>query len=144
MGLAGSRFSWLSGLNWGMLGWIGFMSGEPHLLAFSIIVMTGLACGSVPTGSAFPPSVIGSLFTTVLPATIFCLQAGGGVYNAYLFLIVCLVAINLQHCRVTYHDLWETIRLRFENSALVEELRSERQGLCGRSGKNAFSGCGKS
>ncbi len=119
-------FSWLSGLNWGMLGWIGFMSGEPLLLAFSIIVMTGLACGSVPTGSAFPPSVIGSLFTTVLPATIFCLQAGGGVYNAYLFLIVCLVAINLQHCRVTYRDLWGTIRLRFENSALVEELRSER------------------
>ncbi|MBR7653503.1 hybrid sensor histidine kinase/response regulator [Brucella oryzae] len=109
-----------------MLGWIGFMSGEPHLLAFSIIVMTGLACGSVPTGSAFPPSVIGSLFTTVLPVTIFCLQAGGGVYNAYLFLIVCLVAINLQHCRVTYRDLWETIRLRFENSALVDELRSER------------------
>ncbi|WP_435655410.1 ATP-binding response regulator [Brucella pituitosa] len=119
-------FSWLSGMNWGLLGLIGFMSNEPHLLAFAMIVMTGLTCGSVPTSSAFLPVLVGSLFTTVLPSTIYCLLAEGEVYNAYLFLVACLVIINLHHGRVTHRDLAETIRLRFENETLVDQLKSER------------------
>lgn len=119
-------FSWLSGLNWGLLGLIGFVSNEPHLLTFAMIVMTGLTCGSVPTSSAFLPVLAGSLFTTVLPSTIYCILAEGEVYNAYLFLVACLVIINLHHGRVTHRDLAETIRLRFENETLVDQLKSER------------------
>ncbi|MCD4509939.1 ATP-binding protein [Brucella pseudogrignonensis] len=119
-------FSWLSGMNWGLLGLIGFLSGEPHLLSFAMIVMTGLTCGSVPTSSAFLPVLVGSLFTTVLPSTIYCLMSDGEIYNAYLFLIACLVIINVHHGRVTHRDLAETIRLRFENETLVDQLKSER------------------
>lgn len=119
-------FSWLSGMNWGLLGLIGFVSNEPHLLAFAMIVMTGLTCGSVPTSSAFLPVLVGSLFTTVLPSTIYCILAPGEVYNAYLFLVACLVIINFHHGRVTHRDLAETIRLRFENETLVDQLKSER------------------
>lgn len=119
-------FSWLSGMNWGLLGLIGFLSGEPHLLSFAMIVMTGLTCGSVPTSSAFLPVLVGSLFTTVLPSTIYCLMSEGEIYNAYLFLIACLVIINVHHGRVTHRDLAETIRLRFENETLVDQLKSER------------------
>lgn len=119
-------FSWLSGMNWGLLGLIGFLSGEPHLLSFAMIVMTGLTCGSVPTSSAFLPVLVGSLFTTVLPSTIYCLISEGEIYNAYLFLIACLVIINVHHGRVTHRDLAETIRLRFENETLVDQLKNER------------------
>lgn len=119
-------FSWLSGMNWGLLGLIGFLSGEPHLLSFAMIVMTGLTCGSVPTSSAFLPVLVGSLFTTVLPSTIYCLMSEGEIYNAYLFLIACLVIINVHHGRVTHRDLAEAIRLRFENETLVDQLKSER------------------
>lgn len=119
-------FSWMSGFLWGMLGWIGYYPGDPHLFAFGVIVLSGVACGSVPALSAFPPALVGSLVTTVLPVGLRCVMAGGEIYATYLFFLACLVGINIAHGRVTHRALWETVRLRFERLDLIGQLREER------------------
>lgn len=121
-----ASFSWVSGLLWGMLGWIGYHAGDPHLFAFGVIVLSGVACGSVPALSAFPPALIGSLITTVLPVAWRCFMAGGEIYVTYLFFLACLVGINIAHGRVTHRALWETVRLRFERQDLISQLQEER------------------
>ncbi|WP_423461092.1 hybrid sensor histidine kinase/response regulator [Ottowia sp. VDI28] len=39
---------------------------------------------------------------------------------------VCLFGVNLYYSRVTYSTLRESVRLRFENAALVDQLKVER------------------
>ena len=119
-------FSCVSGLLWGMLGWVGFLPQEPVLFSFTVIVLTGLICGTVPSLSAFPPALVGSIIATVLPITVRSITNGGDISGAYLALLAGLVTINLYYCRTTYQMLRETIRLRLENVELVSHLQEER------------------
>jgi signal transduction histidine kinase len=121
-----AAFSCVSGLLWGMLGWVGFLPEQPVPFSFTVIVLTGLICGTVPSLSAFPPALVGSIIATVLPITVRSITNGGDISGAYLALLAGLVAINLYYCRTTYHMLRETIRLRLENVELVSHLQEER------------------
>lgn len=119
-------FSWVSGLLWGALGWAGFLPEEPVVLSFTVIVLTGLVCGTVPSLSAFPPALIGSILATVIPVAIGCIAAQSDFTGAFLFLLTSLVAINFYYCRITYRMLRETISLRLQNEDLIEHLQEER------------------
>ena len=44
--------SLLIGLAYIVLGWIGFVPEQPHLIAFVCIVLTGMSGGAVPSLSA--------------------------------------------------------------------------------------------
>lgn len=118
--------SWASSLLWGWLGWAGFVHGDPQLFAFTCIVLTGLVCGAVPSLSAYPPAYIGSLLAMLLPVLLLCLGGADEQHTTYSFFIVCLAGVNLYYSRVTYRSLCETIRLRQENSELVQDLRAQR------------------
>ncbi|MBW9117043.1 hybrid sensor histidine kinase/response regulator [Rhizobium cauense] len=121
-----ATFSWMSGLLWGSLGWVGFLPGSPVVLSFTVIVLTGLVCGTVPSLSAFPPALIGSILATVLPIAVRCMTVDSEMSAPFLFLLVALVCINFYYCRTTYRMLRETISLRLENETLVEDLQEER------------------
>jgi len=118
--------SWASSLLWGWLGWLGFVHGDPQLFAFTCIVLTGLVCGAVPSLSAFPPAYVGSLTAMLSPVLVLCLSVADEQHATYSFFIVCLAGVNLYYSRVTYRSLCETIRLRQENSGLVQDLREQR------------------
>ncbi len=118
--------SWASSLLWGLLGLVGVMQGDPHLLAFVCIVLTGLTCGAVPSLSAFPPAYIGSMAAMLAPTLVRCLMEDEAIYGVYVIFIVCLAAVNLYYCRVTYRTVTETVRLRSQNLTLIRDLEGER------------------
>ncbi|ATQ41948.1 hybrid sensor histidine kinase/response regulator [Caulobacter mirabilis] len=118
--------SWASSLLWGLLGLVGVMPGEPHLLAFVCIVLTGLTCGAVPSLSAFPPAYVGSMAAMLAPTLVRCLTQDEAIYGVYVIFIVCLAVVNLYYCRVTYRTVTETVRLRSQNLALIRDLEGER------------------
>lgn len=119
-------FSSVSGLLWGIFGWVGFLPEEPLLLSFTVVVLTGLVCGTVPSLSAFPPALVGSILATVLPVAARVMTTGSSISAGFLFLLVSLVVINFYYGRVAYRMLRETIGLRLENERLVEHLQEER------------------
>lgn len=121
-----AAFSCVSGLLWGMLGWVGFVPEQPVAFLFTIVALTGLVCGTVPSLSAFPPALVGSIIATVLPVMVRAFINGGDTSGAYLALLTGLVTINLYYCRTTHRMLRETIRLRLENVELVGHLEEER------------------
>ncbi len=121
-----AAFSCVSGLLWGMLGWVGFVPEQPVAFLFTIVALTGLVCGTVPSLSAFPPALVGSIIATVLPVMVRAFINGGDTAGAYLALLTGLVTINLYYCRTTHRMLRETIRLRLENVELVGHLEEER------------------
>lgn len=119
-------FSWASAALWGAVGWVGFIPGDPNLAAFTCIVLTGLACGAVPSLSAFPPSYAGTAVFMLLPIAIRCLLGEGEVFRIYLLFVLCLVGVNLYYSRQTFRLLSETVRLRSENLALIGDLEQQR------------------
>ena len=121
-----ASFSCVSGLLWGMLGWVGFVPEQPVPFLFTVVALTGLVCGTVPSLSAFPPALVGSIIATVLPVMARSLINGGDTSGAYLALLTGLVAINFYYCRTTHRMLRETVRLRLENVELVGHLQEER------------------
>jgi len=109
-----------------MLGWVGFVPEQPIPFLFTAVALTGLVCGTVPSLSAFPPALVGSILATVLPVMARSFINGGDASGAYLALLTGLVAINFYYCRTTHRMLRETIRLRLENVELVGHLQEER------------------
>ena len=116
----------VSSLLWGVVGWIGFVPAEPHLIAFVCIVIVGMAGGAVPSLSAYPPAYAGLLIAMTLPFALRCLGMEGTIYSVYLTFLTCLVVVYLYYSRITYLSLRETVALRFENVALVAGLERER------------------
>ena len=125
-GWQASLLSWMSAGLWGVVGWVGFATGDPQLVAFTCVVLTGLVCGAVPSLSAFPPAYAGSLVAMLAPVVVQCLLAEGETYTTYLFFVACLSAVNLYYSRVTFQTLRETVQLRLENVNLVHRLEQER------------------
>lgn len=123
---AAAGFSWASGLLWGSLTWIGYVPDQPHLFAFIVAILAGLVSGTIPSMSAFPPALIGSIFATTIPVAARFTTMPGAVGDAYLFLLACLIAINIYYGRIAYRMLHEMIRLRLENVGLIGHLQEER------------------
>lgn len=121
-----TAFSWASAALWGAVGWVGFIPGEPNMAAFTCIVLTGLACGAVPSLSAFPPAYAGTALAMLLPLAMRCVLGEGEVFRIYLFFVLCLIAVNLYYSRQTFRTLAETVRLRSENLALIDDLERQR------------------
>lgn len=121
-----TAFSWASAALWGAMGWVGFVPGDPAMAAFTCIVLTGLACGAVPSLSAFPPAYAGTALAMLLPVALRCVLAEGDVSRIYLFFVLCLIAVNLYYSRQTFRTLAETVRLRSENLALIGDLERQR------------------
>ena len=121
-----AAFSWVSGLLWGTVGWVGFLPENPVVLSFTVIVLTGLVCGTVPSLSAFPPALVGSIIITVIPIALKCILNDSAISGAFLFLLASLVVINIYYCRITYGMLRETVALRLRNEELVVSLQEER------------------
>jgi len=119
-------FSWISGALWGALGWEGFVPEQPLVFSFTMVVLTGIVCGTVPALSAFPPALVGSILATATPLGIRGIQSGGDIAEPYTFLVFTLVAINFYYCRGTHRMLRQTIALRLENEELAGKLIEER------------------
>ncbi|VVE46282.1 Sensor histidine kinase RcsC [Pandoraea iniqua] len=119
-------FSWASGALWGILGWMGFILTDPLVFSFTMVVLSGIVCGTVPALSACPPALVGSILATTVPLGIRCVIHGGETVEPFLFLLFTLVGINFYYCRSTYRMLRRTIFLRLQNEALAGHLAQER------------------
>lgn len=119
-------FSWASAALWGAFGWVGFIEADPVMASFTCIVLTGLACGAVPSLSSFPPAYAGTAFAMLSPLAVRCLIGEGEIFDIYLLFVVCLGAANIYYSLQTFAMVSETVRLRFENLALIDDLEQQR------------------
>lgn len=118
--------SWLSALLWGLVGSSWLLPEQPALVAFACVVLAGMSGGAVPSLSAHRPTAIGTIVAMLAPFALYCVVHAGTVYRIYLLFTLCLLAVNLYYSRNTHRTLRESVRLRFENLALIGELKHER------------------
>lgn len=123
------RFAVACGLSsalWGAMGWAFYLSDQPQLLAFLAFVIAGMSCGSITSFAAFPPAAVAAQTLLILPFAVRNLGQGHGLPLVYGVFALCLYGANLFYTRVSYRTLVDSVRLRFENAALVDQLKKER------------------
>ncbi|MDH5218228.1 MAG: hypothetical protein OEX19_11055, partial [Gammaproteobacteria bacterium] len=123
-------YSFLLAVPWGLLGYIVFNTGNEALFNFVLVVLLGLASGSIiGSGSVF--SYFLTFAATVLSPSIFLLLASDqnpfhftmGLLAIFYLIIISLAAHNYNR------TLKDALNLRFENAELADNLFDERNKL---------------
>ncbi|HHH47437.1 MAG TPA: hybrid sensor histidine kinase/response regulator [Gammaproteobacteria bacterium] len=124
-GLIFALASGVSGCLWGWAAFIFMLPDNPFYLISLVIVILGMATGSMPSLSAYLPAYAAYM----MPALIGLSWSLAGIGSqGYILAILTLVfmAVNLMFARNVHRSLVQSLRLRFENLALVEELREQK------------------
>lgn len=121
-----AALSTISGFLWGSLSPL-FLSPENAKAVLLIgVVLSGMVGGSVASLSSYLPAYWGFAIPAVTPFILRCFHIGGPLFNVFALLAIFLLGVNLYYSRVIYRALFESVRLRFENLLLVEQLAAER------------------
>jgi signal transduction histidine kinase len=97
------------------------------LTAFLAIVLTGVVASTVPVLSPQPLGYYLFASAAMLPFGLRSLVEGGDLFTSLGLLAVACVIVGAIACRNNHRTLRESIRLRFENLDLVEQLRRETE-----------------
>ena len=117
----------LSGLLWGLSGVWFFPEEEVSYQLFLAVTLFGMGTGSVITNSAYLPAVFAFFPATLLPLTVNLFFTADTIHiSLAIMLIVALMALSY-FAVINNRGLLETLRLRFENVALVKQLQVQKQ-----------------
>lgn len=119
-------FSALFGVLWGGTALLFYDPVQPLTVVYVGIILAGMAGGSVASLSNFLPAYFAFAITIVLPFMAQSFIVGGTIYTTFGFLAIVTLAINLSYSRNINHTIGESIRLRFANVALIEQLQNEK------------------
>lgn len=111
---------------WGAIGWLFYLPAEPQFIAFVCFVIAGMSSGTITAFAAFPPAVIAAQTLLIFPFAARSFAEGSTMALVYGVFSLFLYLANLFYSRVTYRTLVDSVRLRFENAALVGQLQVER------------------
>ncbi|HEC18143.1 MAG TPA: HAMP domain-containing histidine kinase, partial [Gammaproteobacteria bacterium] len=117
--------SGISGCLWGSAAFLFMLPDSPFYLISLVMIILGMAAGAMPSLSAYLPAYA----FYVVPALICMSWSLAGIGDqGYILAILTLVfmAVNLMFARNAHRSLVQSLRLRFENLALVKQLREQK------------------
>lgn len=115
-----------SGVLWGLVFQLTFTPNSPEIVLFIICFYAGLTSSASATSAARFPAFIAFVLPATLPLVWRVFQAGGTLYTVMGFAFLVFVIANLIVARTYSGIIHESIRLRFENLALINSLESEK------------------
>lgn len=117
----------LTGILWGVMFWMAFLPQYPTISLFIMCIYAGLVSAGTATSSARLPPFIVFVVTASLPliASIFHMEGPGYVWMGLtcgVFMLTSIITAST-YTRTTR----ESIRLRFQNMALISRLEQEKE-----------------
>ncbi len=117
--------SGVSGCLWGSAAFLFMLPDNPFYLISLVMVILGMAAGAMPSLSAYLPAYV----CYVVPALISLSWSLAGIGDqGYILASLTLVflGVNLMFARNVHDSLLQSLRLRFENLALIRQLREQK------------------
>jgi len=121
--------SLIGGLSWGLLGWFIFTAAGGIELTLSILVMVGISAGAVAILSAVLWASFAFLTAAIAPFMIKALFFKLPIYSWFDLALFAYYWYLLVLCVKTHRLIKESVQLRFENDALVQNLSSVNKKL---------------
>ena len=114
---------------WGIAGLLFFPDGQPGLQAFTLLVLIGMAAGALSVN--ITDYVTYRLFVglALLPAAFNLITAPRGIQTSTGVLILLLAVFLIMSGRRNYRTMMDSIRLRYRNAELMQDLAQEKQRL---------------
>ncbi len=126
-GLAFALSSTVSGMLWGSIAILFLQTGEIETVLLVAIVLTGMAAGSLVPLSAFIPAYYGFTLCALSPLAYVLLINESDVLVFIGTLVLAFIVVNLGYSFVVNRNLAESIRLRFENLDLLDNLKQQKE-----------------
>lgn len=116
----------VSGVLWGFAGFMFFVPGTIALEAFIVILSMGMAIGAMASHSSHLPAFYGFSFPTLLPMSLTLALMADPQHVVLSILGLIYLAILVVAARSLNRALTASLRLRYENAGLIENLKSAR------------------
>jgi signal transduction histidine kinase/ActR/RegA family two-component response regulator len=126
-----------AGILWTVFGIFTFRPEDPVHALFVAIIMTGLAAASLASLSAYTPAMLSYAVPVMAGFIIPCIRAGQSEFQMLATMAVLFLAVIALSGRNAERILAQSIRLRFDNQRLIDELTSA--GLQAEAGSRAKS-----
>ncbi|HNP26166.1 MAG TPA: EAL domain-containing protein [Nitrosomonas sp.] len=118
--------TFLAGLHWGLAGGVFFVDESPVHILFLAYLLGGVVAGATSTLSSYRGAFLIFSVPVLLPFTYQVISHGGETHTAiaitYLLFLLLMIRISLWN----YHTVADSLRLRFENSDLIDRLLSAK------------------
>lgn len=115
-----------SGLLWGVAGVL-FFSTEPLVLVTLTIFLAAMVAGAVSSHACHTPAFAAFALPASLPFIARCIAEGSNFYVVLGAVSLVFVLINIHYGRNLQNMVIQSIRLRFQNAELVEELTMQKR-----------------
>jgi len=116
----------LSGIIWGMIVFLFMDTNDVMSVLLVALVLTGMSSGSQVALSTFLPAFFGFGLPVLLPLAFVLINQPEDVLILIGYLVVVFIVVNLGFSFVINRNVSESIRLRFENLDLLENLRLQK------------------
>ncbi|HEV8715810.1 MAG TPA: ATP-binding protein [Candidatus Binatia bacterium] len=116
----------LAGLGWGAMGFLLFPPASLAHQVFLVFIAGGSAAGGMTTLSSVPAVFLAYLLASVLPLILRLFLQGEQVPAAMGFMLLAFSGALFGISRHFYASLTESLKLRFENLDLVENLSAAK------------------
>lgn len=118
--------SGMSGALWGTTGVLLFQP-EPMVVMTLVIVLGGMAAGSVSAHSCYLPAYVVYATLAILPFAIRCMLENELFFIVLGGLSLTFLAVNINYGRNLQKNIVETIRLQFKNAELIAALTKQKE-----------------
>jgi signal transduction histidine kinase/CheY-like chemotaxis protein len=121
-------FAGLTGCLWGILGLFFLGSGDRASLPFITgAIVSGVLCAALTALSPFRPAYYFFALPTVVPYIAACFFQQETAIVIFGVMALLLLAVNINYSRIIHAALFESVKLRFENIALLRQTEIERE-----------------
>jgi PAS domain S-box-containing protein len=116
----------LSGLLWGVAGILFFPANSLSHQVFTILVLAGLAAGSLTVLAADYRAYMAYVVPTLTPVIISCLLQKDVIHLAFAILLGLLLFFLIQAAKRLNDSIITSLIYRYENKDLLKDLKAER------------------
>ena len=116
----------ISGVVWGLAGLFPLSPDAALQELFLLFVLAGLAAGGMSTLSSFRGAYAAFLVPAILPFAVKLMTRGGEMSVAMSAMLVLFIAMMSLISARHYRSVTESLRLRFDNEDLVDDLAAAR------------------
>ncbi len=121
-------FAGLTGCLWGILGVFFLWSDDRASLPFITgAIVSGVLCASLTALSPFRPAYYFFALPTVVPYIAACFFQQEIAIVIFGVMALLLLAVNINYSRIIHTALFDAVKLRFENVALLRQTEIERE-----------------
>ncbi|HVJ56159.1 MAG TPA: hybrid sensor histidine kinase/response regulator [Aliidongia sp.] len=121
-----SQYMMISGLGWGSSVFLFLRPEQPITEVLTLCGLYGICGGAVPGYSYHPPALYGFVGVIFGAITLRMIEIGGGPHTGIAAASLLFAVIMVLFCREQHRTVTDAFRVRFENEALVEELRHQK------------------